>query len=178
MNKTFEYTNKDIPDLKKDIVFRTMFCLFFVVIMVYQFINMVLMSQKSNMNTLQLCVSVSVIASCLMLAYVSLMYVFKSFRIISAIKVRGKCISSVRLILDTKRKGFVKLYNGITAVLTLLTSLILVSAFTYSILQIAYTSTLSFYLPLLLLICVSGFNSIYHLRDEIHLQQNVQEFNR
>lgn len=178
MNKTFEYTHKDIPNLKKDIIIRSIFSFLFVAILVYQFVMMVLITLNGKLNTIQTCVSVIVIASCLMLSYISLMYVFKSFRIISAIKTRGKCISSVRLIVDTRKKGFVWLYRLLTQILTLLTFLILISAITYSILQITYTSTLSYYLAFLLLICVSGFNSVYHIKDEIRVQNQVQEFNR
>jgi len=94
----------------------------------------------------------------------------------AAIKMNGKCVSSVQVLIRTKKRSFIWLYKLLIQILSVATALVLIAVITYSILQVSYYSTVSFYIPLLLLICISGFNSIYHIKDEMHIQNTVQEY--
>lgn len=176
-SKRFEYTNKDIPYLKRDILFRTVFTVLFLITFIWQFIILAKLTIQSSATIPQVCSSVLVFITSLLLSFISLLYIFKDFRIIAAIKLNGRCVSSVQILIRTTKKSFIWLYNILIQFLTLMTSLILICTITYSILQATYLSSTSFYLPLLLIICLSGFNSIYHIKDEIRTQNSVQEFN-
>ena len=120
-------------------------------------------------------VAAIVLISSLLLSLVTMSYAFKDFRIIAAIKMRGKCVSSVQILFKTNKTSFLWLYNFIMQFLALATSLVLIGCITYSILQVAYLSTISFYMPLLLMLCVASYNAIYHVKDEIYTQNNVNE---
>lgn len=172
--KRFEYQHKDIGYLKKDIAFRTIFSVLFIGIFVWQIVNM-FMGFSSITQNLQIVTSIIVLISCLMLAFVSLTFVFKDFRIISAIKNNGKCVSSVQLLVQTKKRSFIWLYSLLIKFFTLVTSLVLIASVTYTILEVTFLSSISFFMPFLFMICLSGFNSIYHIKDEIHTQNYVQE---
>ena len=177
MSKRFEYTNKDITALKKDIIFRTLFATLFLAIFVWQFVSLFIAYTNNNLQLIKIIIAGIVLISTLLLLIVSLLYIFKSLRIVSAIKMNGRCVSSVAIFIRTNKGSFVKLYDLLIKFLTLATSLILVSCITYTFLQITVTSTISYYLPLILMICVSGYNSIYHIKDEIKTQEMVREYN-
>lgn len=173
--KKFEYMNKDIKQLKIDIAFRILFSSLFLAIFVWQFIFMILYSTKGLLGPAQAIVSAIVLISSLLLCLIIFFYAFKDFRIIAAVQMEGRCVSSVQILFSTKKSGFMRLYSYLIQLLTLATTLVLVSCLTYSILQVAFQSTISFYMPLLLMICVSGYSSIYHIKDEILTQNTVQE---
>ena len=175
-SKRFEYTHKDIPFLKKDIVYRTFFILLFLCVFVWQFVDMIKAALNDSLFILQICSTVLVFISCLLLAYISLLYVFKDFRIIAAVKMNGKCVSAVQILIKTNKKSFIWLYNLLIQSLTLLTSIVLICSITYAILQATYFATISYYLPFLVAVCVSGFNSIYHIKNEMQVQNTLQEF--
>ena len=174
-SKKFEYTDRDLSYLKKDIIYRTIFALLFLIVFTWQFISFFKASITKSTTTMQIVVAIIVFVCCLMLTFISLLYIFKDFRIISAIKRNGRCVSSVQILIKTNKKSFVWLYSLLIQFLTIITAIVLICSITYSILQIAYFSTISFYLPFLITICISGFNSIYHIKDEMHIQNTVQE---
>lgn len=176
-SKKFEYYHKDIAQLKKDITFRTIFATSFLLIFGWQFVSMIITYSHSKLNLIQIISSASILISSLLLAGLIFMYIFKDFRIIAAIKMNGKCVSSVQILFKTDKRSFIKLYSYLIQFLTLATALIMICSITYAILQATYLSSVSFYLPLLMLICMSGFSSIYHIKDEIRTQNNVQEYN-
>lgn len=173
-SKKFEYYHRDVPQLKKDIVVRCFFSVIFLATFIWQIANIITENSKTSPSIMQIIVSVIVLISSLILFCIVLLYAFKDFRIIGAIKMQGKCVSSVNILFSTKKSGFLKLYSLLIQFLTLATSLVLIACVTYSILQIAYLNSISFYMPMLLLICMSGYSSIYHIKDEIHTQKNVQ----
>lgn len=174
-SKRFEYYVKDIKYLKKDIVIRTIFTVLFLAIFIWQMIALVGVEKSSNASLMQFIVSGIVLLSSLMLSLVSLAYVFKDFRIISVIKTNGKCISSVMILFKTQKHSFIWLYKLLIQVLTLITTLVFIASVTYSILEISYLSSISFYMPTLILVCFAGFNSIYHIKDEIYIQDILHE---
>lgn len=175
-SKRFEYTHKDLPYLKKDIVYRTCFIVLFLSVFVWQFGAMIKAAMSDSLFILQICSSVLVFITCLLLSFISLLYVFKDFRIIAAVKMNGKCVSAVQMLIRTNKRSFLWLYNLLIQFLTLVTAIILICSITYAILQATYLATISYYLPFLVAVCLSGFNSIYHIRDEIRVQNTVQEF--
>lgn len=177
-SKRFEYTHKEIPQLKKDILFRTVFAVLFLVIFVWQFISTVIVVVNSSLTIMQSCSSAMVLILSLFLALICFLYAFKDFRIVAAIKMNGRCVSAVQTLFNTNKNSFIKLYSFIIQIVTLCTTLILVCSATYSILQATILSSVSFYMPLLFMICLSGYNSIYHIKDEIRTQKLVQEYNR
>ena len=171
----FEYLHKDLGSLKKDITFRTIFSVLFLAILVWQFVIMIMKSVTSSLTVMEIVFACIVISSTLVLLLATLSYVFKDFRIMSAVKMTGKCVSSVNILFSTKKRSFIWLYNLLIQILTLGTTLILIACITYSILQITFLSTISFYMPFLTMICVSGYNSIYHIKDEIYTQNFISE---
>lgn len=173
--KRFEYFHKDIKQLKIDIAFRIFFSILFIACFVWQMVSMIMVSLHDSLTVAQSVASGIVLVSSLMLCLVTFSYAFKDLRIIASIKMNGKCISSVSILFSTRKSGFLKLYSYLTQFLTLAVTLVLVACITYSILQVTILSTISFYMPLLLTICVSGYNSIYHIKDEITTQNTVQE---
>ena len=90
--------------------------------------------------------------------------------------MNGKCVSAVQMLIKTNKRSFLWLYNLLIQLLTLITSLTLICSATYAVLQATYLSMISYYLPFLVAVCLSGFNSIYHIKDEMHVQNTVQEF--
>lgn len=174
-SKRFEFFKKDLKYVKKDIIFRTIFSFLFLVIFVWQMAAIINKSLSAKLSTTQTIVSIFVLIFSLLLSLVSLSYIFKDFRIISVVKTNGKCISSVPILFQTKKRSFIWLYNLLLQILTLVISLVLIVCITYSILEFAYFSTISFFMPVLLLICVSGYNSVYHIKDEIYIQNILHE---
>ena len=175
-NKKFEFTNKDLTHLKKDIALRTVFSVLFIAIFIWQFANLISSYLKGSLDVLKISATLIVLICCLMLAFISLLYVFRNFRIITTIKEHGRCVTSVQMLIRTHKKSFIWMYGVLIQFLTLITSLVLICSLTYSILQVAYLSSTSFYLPFLLTVCVSGYNSIYHIKDEMYIQNSAQEY--
>ena len=136
---------------------------------------MIIAGINGNLTTNNVLVGTIVLISSILLCLVTFSYAFKDFRIIAAINMTGKCVSSVKILFSTEKTGFMKLYSYLVQILTLATTLILIACVTYSILEITFLSTISFYLPLFFLICISGYNSIYHIKDEITTQKTVQQ---
>ncbi len=175
-SKKFEYFHKDIKQLKIDIIFRMIFSALFLIAFVWQMVSMIIVSIKDSLSIMQGSVATFVLITSLVLCLVTMSYAFKDLRIIAAIKMRGKCVSTVQILFKVDSKSsFLWLYNFIMQFLTIVTSLVLVACVTYSILEISYFSTISFYMPLLLTLCVASYNSIYHIKDEITTQKTVNE---
>ncbi|MBQ8615765.1 MAG: hypothetical protein IJ415_04290, partial [Clostridia bacterium] len=130
-SKRFEYTNKDIPYLKRDIVFRTIFSVLFLIIFAWQFVALIKIAVQNSATIMEICSTIIVFVCCLMLSFVSLLYVFKDFRIIAAIKMSGRCVSSVQMLIRTNKKSFLWMYGVLIQLLTLITALVLISSITY-----------------------------------------------
>ena len=105
-----------------------------------------------------------------------MLYAFRSINIINSIKRKGKAVRVVTTLRNNDKGSFIKLYSIITQIIAVVVLLVLVSALTYSILELVYYSSVSFYMPVLFLFAFSGFNSVYHINAEIDLIQNVKEF--
>lgn len=176
--KQFEYLNKDVPFLRKDVFMRLAFTLLYFVVFAWQFASVVIKSINGAEITLPMIIStVAVLVICLMFAGLSLMYCFKSFKTLSVVRKNGKCVSRVDILFNTDKKGFVTLYSYITKFLTLVCSIVLLCSFVYSFLEATYFSSISYYMPVLATICCSGFYSSYHINAEIDIVKNVKTYN-
>ena len=175
-NKVFEYFRKDIPFLKKDITFKLIFAGLFLLTFIWQVISLVMTLAKNSYNIGMLISSIVVLILSLLFVALSLMYSLKNLRIISVIKKNGKCTSSVMLLYNIKKDSFIKLYSIITEILAVVISIVLICCITYSILEISYYSNISFYMPLLFTICLSGYYSMFHIRHEIKLVTAVEAY--
>ena len=177
-SKQFEYQNRDIPFLKKDVLFRLSFFGLFFAIFIWQFVSLIIkLASKEDVNIVMIVASTFVLLFSILFCFVSIMYAIKNVKIIKAVLKDGRCVSSVNFVFDTKKASFVKLYSIINQILTLVTALILVASITFAILQATYNNTISFFMPCLAIICVSGFNSVYHLSTESKIMQTVQQYN-
>jgi len=174
--KKFEYLHKDVPFLKKDILFRAIFIVLFFAIFLIQLISML---QHFFKNTLELGMAISsgiVLLTSLLFCLISVMYLVKTSRIITIITKRGRCVSSVDILINTKKDGFVRLYSFVCEALALLATIVLVCSLTYSALEVKYYNQLSFYLPLLATICLTSFYSVFHLENELKTMQTVNNY--
>lgn len=174
-SKRFEYFHKDIKQLKKDIAFRVTFSVLFFGVIAWQLITTLLLHFSKTLTQTKLIISAIVLISALVLFSVTLAYAIKDCRIVKVIKENGRCVSSVSILFSTDKTSFLKFYQGLMTILTVAITLLFIACVTYSILEISFYTKISFYMPLLLMICLAGYNSIYHVKDEILTQNNVQE---
>ena len=174
--KRFEYLNKDVPFLKKDVAFRLGFTVIFFALFVWQFVKLIMQIGK-ELNTAMIVTSIAVLLTSLLFSSLSILYALKSMRILSVVRKNGKCVSSVEILFNTNKNGFMKLYAVITEILALVCGLVLLCSFVYSALEVAYLSSISYYMPVLAIVCMCGFNSVYHINNEIAVVKNVQAFN-
>ena len=174
--KKFEYANKDVPVLKKDIVVRLTFTALFVAIFIWQFISFVSTQASDNMSTGKTVSTVVVLLLSLILGAIGFVYSFKDIRIVTAIKKRGTCVSTVDLIFSTKKDSFMRIYDIVCQVLAYVSLFVLLCSITSLILNATFYSQISYYMPLLFLLCIAGFNSVFHIKAEIKTMQTVQEY--
>lgn len=172
--KKFDYFEKDIKPLKKDIFFRCVFAVLILATMVWQSYSFITGYKNGGLSTLKIIVAGIVIITGAIFFLTLLSFVFKDYRIIGSIKTNGKCTSSVNILFNTDKTSFIKLYEFLMFFLSLSTGLVLVAGVTYSILEVAYFKTISFFMPMLILICLASFSSLYTIKDEIRTQRIVQ----
>ncbi len=173
----FEYHYKDVPLLKKDIAVRFVFTLLFFAVFMWQFISMLVVYTNDTLDSLMILSSVTVMISSLMFAVVAFVYLFRSVNIITDIKKRGKAVRFVSVLSSSKSGSFIKLYSILTKIIALCMIVILSCAVTYSILELIHYSTMSYYLPALIMLSLCGFNSVYHITNEITRLRSVEEYN-
>ena len=175
--KQFEYRNKDIPFLYRHIAMRFLFFILFLVLFVWQIISMWIHASNGGLKFSYILSAMIVLITSLAIIILSLMYCFKNFRIITAIKEKGSCVSSVAVFFSTKKASFIRLYKFINQIFALASLLVLVCSLTYTVLQISVLSHVSFYMPVLFLICITGFYSVFQISEEIKICEQVSEYN-
>ena len=171
--KEFEYLNKDIPSLKKDIAFRFLFLFLFVGVFVFQFADFVIEYNKNSLDGWKIGLTIFVLFYTLFMAMLCLVYAMKSYRILEYVKKHGHCVGKVSLLFSVEKGSFIKLYSILMDFFAVLVSLVFVAIVTYSILQITYFATISFYMPLLIMLVVFGYFSVYHITNEINIIKTV-----
>ncbi len=175
--RRYEYHNKDIPMIKKDIVFRFIFLALFAFAFAWQFAFILRDFSLNTLTQTKTLVGIIALLMCLLFVLVALTYAYRGINIINSIKHHGKSVKNVTVVSDTKKGSFVKMYSHLTRFITLIMALALVSGLTYGILEYIYYSTISFYLPIMLLVTTAGLNSVYHITTEIKIMKEVQEYN-
>ena len=175
--KNFEYFYKDVPFLKKELLFRAIFAVLFFAVFLIQLIAMVKYLIVDELIIGMAISSGIVLITCALFCFISILYILKVTRIISVINTKGRCVSSVDILLNTKKGSFIKLYSGVCDILAILSTIVLVCSLTYSLLEATYYSKISFYLPLLITICLTAFYSVFHLKTELKTIQTVNQYN-
>lgn len=174
--KRFQYHNKDIPLLKKDIKARIFFMILFGIVFFSQLFMLVLNVIDKTTTLTMVIVSAVIMLTALTFSILCLVYSFKNIRAIQVIKKAGFVVTSVIFMPNIQKNSFVRLYSILTSIITIATLVVFTSVVTYSILQYVYFSTISFYLPLMVLLTVIGFNTVYHVKHEIEITQSVLNF--
>ena len=172
--RKFDYYEKDIKQLKKDILLRCGFAILILATMVWQAYTLITGYMDKSLSTLKIIVAGMVVFAGAVVFLTLLLFIFKDYRIIGTIKANGKCTSSVNILFSTEKTSFIKLYEFFMFFISLSTSLVLVAGVTYSILEVAYFATISFFMPMLVLICLASFSALYTIKDEIRTQRIVQ----
>ena len=175
--KNFEYLSKDVPFLRKDLIFRASFTVAFFAIFLIQLIAMLKNLIADNLNIGMAISSGVVLITCALFCFLSILYMLRSLRIISEVNNRGRCVSSVDILLNTKKDGFVKLYTFVCEFLALLATIVLACSLTYSILQVTYYDNISPYLPLIITICLTAYYAVFHLKNELQTVKTVNQYN-
>ena len=166
-----EFMDKDVPTLKKDFRLRVLFAFMFVAAFVWQLVMLIV--TPGDATTLMIILSCVTMLFSVMFGFVSIIYAIKDMRILEKIKHRGKSVNKANFVFNIEKRSFINLYSFITSLLAVVALLLLVASITYSILEIVYYNTISFYLPMIFAFTLWCFNSSYHIKNEIYLSQNV-----
>ncbi|MFQ6752577.1 MAG: hypothetical protein ACLRFL_03335 [Clostridia bacterium] len=174
--KKFEFQHRDVSYLKKDIAYRFLFALLFLSVGVWQAITMFIHIYSDSISVTMIASSLFVLILSMLMFFCSIMYTFKNFRILGTIKRQGRCVSNVQVLFNLEKRSFIKLYLFITFIISLLTALVLIASLTYTILEISIYSSISYYLPILVVLCLTSFNSTFHVKNEIKILETVQQY--
>lgn len=174
-SQRLEFMDKDVPTIKRDFRLRVLFAFVFVVAFVWQLVMLIITPGEAS--ALMLIVSCLTMFFSVMFGFVSIVYALNDMRVLEKIKRRGKAIKNTTFVFNIEKRSFIHLYNFITSVLAVVALLLLVASVTYSILEVVYYNTISFYLPMILTFVTWCFNSSYHIKNEIYLSQNVNRCN-
>lgn len=175
--KRFEYQHKDIPFLKKDIRYRLIFSALFLLTFCWQLMNIIMAQSANALDKLEIIIGAVTMVFCLMFTCVALLYSMQDIKTINKINRTGKSVKNVTLLSTTKKDSLIRMYAFISDIITIIMLIILASAVTYSVLQYIHSATVSYYLPALAMLTLSGFNGVWHMNNEIKLMKNVQEYN-
>ena len=169
--------NKDVPMLKRDVWYRFAFSILFLLIFICQLI-VCLVSFARETLTLPKMVSVGfVLLTAIFYSGINLIYAYKSFKRITIVNKKGNCVSRINILYNLEKHSFIKLYNAICAVISIIASIVLLCVVIYSLLNIVYFNSISFYLPLLFVICLTCYSSSYHIMNEIKVVETVYNYN-
>jgi len=174
--KKFEFHNKDIPLLKKDIRKRLLFVILFMAAFISQLI-MIILNVSNGVATVSRFILASVVMiMSLLFAVLSVSFIMKANKQINTIKKSGYCVSYISVLPSIHKSGFAKTYSFITQVIAVLTLVLFCWLGTYAVLEFIYFTTVSQFFPLLLLLTVVGFNSSYHIKHELKITESVQVY--
>ena len=172
--RNVEYMSKDVPTIKKDVWLRMLFAVLFIVAFVWQLVVVFTWQDVSKLMVVICCL---VLFFSVMFGFVSIVYAMNDLQTLSTLKHKGKSIKRVTFAFNVDKHGFIMLYRFITNIFAVLALLLLVASATYSLLQLIYYSSVSFYLPMIFTFTVWCFNSAYHIKNEIYISENVYRCN-
>ncbi len=174
--KRYEYQHKDIPMVKKDMKLRLVFSILFLGIFAWQVLNLLMAKMSGSLSRLEIIVGTVTLVFCLMYTIVAIMFAVQDFKIIKNVNKTGRSIRYVTLFSANDKSSFIRMYTLISDIITIIMLLILASSVTYSTLHYIYYETISYYLPALVMLTLSGFNGVWHMNNEITLMKNVEEY--
>ena len=176
--KTFEYRRKDIVKLSKDSTIRLLFIVLMGAVLVWQIYLLALSYRQYSLNTAKL-ISVCFVAFiCVVTIIYSIIMIARNLRITNVINAKGRCASSVNMVFDPSKTGFLNLYSIASKIIAIFSVVVLVSSLTTLILQVNASYSISFFLPFLTSICLLSLYSVHHINNEIRIAKSVDEFNR
>ncbi len=176
--RSLEYRTKDLPFIKKDLIYRLFFSVLFLVVFIWQLAEFALDSIDDNLSTIKILVTICVLLSSMMFTILCIVYAHKDLSIINEIKKHGSAVRNVRTFTNKKKDSFLKLYSTVASVIAVVMLALLCFVVTYSVLEIIYYSTISYYMPLLFLISFCGFNSVFHINYELKSMKQIGEYNK
>lgn len=174
--KKYEYTINDKPMLKKNIIFRCVFIGLFLLAFVWQFI-MLLLNNNKELDFNKILVGFLVLFTSLILIITGMLYIAKELKILDKTKHHGKSVESINVLFSDKKGGFLNLYKFLCEFIALVMFLLFICSFTYSVLQLVYYSTISYYMPFIFLVTLTGFNTVFHINYELITIKNVRLYN-
>lgn len=172
--KKIEYTHKNISQLKSENRYRILFAIFFLLVLTAQIVLFIIEGQK--LSNIKYFIGFFVMISSFLMATTSILYFLKNNRIITQILTEASAVRMSANFLNTDKSYVLKLYAVFNIILTALSSIILLCSLVYTFLEFAYYSNLTFFLPILLLICISGYNTVFHIKYEILTAENVDKY--
>ena len=176
--KTFEYKRDDIKMLNKDSTLRLIFIALMGVVLVWQVYSLTLAIKDKSLNIGKL---ISVCAVCfigiVMLIY-SISTIVRNMRIVNVVNTKGRCASSVSMLFDPSKTGILNLYSILSKVVAALSLVVLACSLTTLALQANVTYSISFYLPLLVSLCLISLYSVHQVQHEVKIAKTVDEFNK
>lgn len=176
--KSFEYRHKDISLLNRDSSTRTMFVILFSAIFLWQIFSLRSALLDGSFGTIEFASTCAVVFICFVFVLISIIYTVKNNRTINVIKAKGKCVRSVDILFDSKKDGFMSMFSILTKFISLISLIVLTCSVTFCVLQATFFEKISFFLPLLVTLCLCGFYSCYHVKGEIKTAKTVDEFNK
>ena len=176
--KSFEYRKKDISMLKKDATIRTIFAVLFAAVAIWQICLLASSVVNKTLTALNIASACAVFFFCFVYGLVSILQISKNAKTINVITAKGKCISSVNIKFSTEKTGFMKMYSIVTKIIAILCLVVLFCSITSAFLQAKFMETMSFYLPLLVSLCLVGLYASHHIDMQIKAVKTVDEFNR
>jgi len=175
--KKFEFQHKDLPFLHKDYKMRIFYVFLFIAIFIAQVAMLAYSFSKGNTSTTMIISSGAIMLVSLMLVILSLSFALRSLRLMNVIKIHGYAVTAISVLPSMNKVKFSKVYAFMSEIVAVATLLVLACGVTYSLLEFVYFTTFSFYLPLLLLVTIVGFNTVYHVNHEIKMIQSIKEYN-
>ena len=91
-SKKFEYSSKDTPFLKRDVIFRAMFIALFLAVFIWQLV-IVFSHNVKSLPVATIVVSVLTMIIAVLFILICLLYISKSINALSKIKKDGRCVS-------------------------------------------------------------------------------------
>lgn len=174
--KQFEYQHKDIPMVKKDMKLRLIFCILFIGTFTWQLGNIIIAKYSNLLSKMEIVIGSVTLVMCLIYTVVAFVFAYQDIKIIRNINKNGRSVRYVTLLSASDKRSFIRLYTLISDIISVVMLLVLVSGVTYSVLHYVYFETVSYYLPLLVMLTLSGFNGVWHMNNEISLMKNVEEY--
>ena len=174
--KKFEFQHKDLPFLKKDFRTRMLYIVLFVGVLIAQAAMLISSFITGKTSSIMVIISLAIIFISFMLVVLSLSFALRSLRLINVIRAHGYAVTAISVLPSMQKDRFAKIYALMSQILSVVMLIVLACGLTYSLLEFVYFTTFSFYLPLLLLVAIVGFNTVYHVNHEIKMVQSVKEY--